>query len=378
MFRANQVIKGNALSVKSINVDLGDRSYPILIGPGLLHDQQLLQPYLGVGKAVIITNDVVAPLYLEPAKQLLGAHYAGEIILPDGEEHKTLATVTSIYDWLLAEKADRQTTLVALGGGVVGDITGFAAATYQRGINFIQIPTTLLAQVDSSVGGKTGVNHPQGKNMIGAFYQPRCVLADTEVLQTLPAREVKAGLAEVVKYGLINKPAFFDWLAAQSKGILALQGDLLTEVISVCCESKAEIVAKDERESGIRALLNLGHTFGHAIETASGYGTLLHGETVAMGIVMAADLSHRIGWLNATDAARIREVLETDYGMPVVPPADITVDDYMQLMAADKKAAQGRIRFVLLRALGEAVVTGDFDQTLLQATLVAGENLCRQ
>lgn len=364
------------MSVKHINVDLGERSYPIFIGPGLLRDEQVLQPYLGKGRAVIVTNDVVAPLYLESAKQLLGKHYAGEIILSDGEEHKTLATVASIYDWLLAAKADRQTTLVALGGGVVGDITGFAAATYQRGINFIQIPTTLLAQVDSSVGGKTGVNHPQGKNMIGAFYQPLCVLADTEVLQTLPKREVKAGLAEVIKYGLINKPEFFDWLAEQAKGILALQDDLLTEVIRVCCESKAAIVAKDERESGVRALLNLGHTFGHAIETASGYSKLLHGETVAIGMVMAADLSHRIGWLNASAAGRIRDVLETDYGMPVIPPADMTVSDYMQLMAADKKAEQGRIRFVLLRALGEAEVTGEVDQFLLQATLEAGENLC--
>ena len=363
--------------METVNVELGDRSYPIFIGPALLEEPGLLRPYLGKGRAVIVTNDVVAPLYLDAAKQMLGDHYAGEIILPDGEVHKTLATVSSIYDWLLAAKADRQTTLVALGGGVVGDITGFAAATYQRGINFVQIPTTLLAQVDSSVGGKTGVNHPRGKNMIGAFYQPRCVIADTGVLQTLPEREVKAGLAEVIKYGLINKSEFFEWLATNAADILALDGDRLTEVIRVCCESKADIVAQDERESGVRALLNLGHTFGHAIETASGYGTLLHGETVAMGMVMAADLSHRIGWLSAADAARVRTVLETDFGMPVVPPADIDEEEYMQLMAADKKAEQGQIRFILLKALGDAVVTGDFDQRLLSETLVAGERLCQ-
>ena len=363
--------------VETLSVDLGERSYPIFIGPGLLKETKRLRPYLGQGRAVIISNDTVAPLYLDQVKQTLGDSYGGEIILPDGETHKTLGTISHIYDLLLKAKADRRTTLVALGGGVIGDITGFAAATYQRGINFIQIPTTLLAQVDSSVGGKTGVNHSLGKNMIGAFYQPRCVLIDTEVLVTLPEREVKAGLAEVIKYGLINQPDFLNWLTNHAAEILDLDNAKLTETIRICCQAKADIVTADEREAGLRTLLNLGHTFGHAIETASGYGNLLHGETVAMGMVMAADLSRRLGLLSAEQAARVRDILENDFSMLVIPPAQISAEDYLELMSSDKKAEQGEIRFILLKALGSAVLTGDVPPDLLRETLTAGDGLCR-
>ena len=364
-------------TVETINVDLGERSYPIFIGPGLLKETDRLRSHLGQGQAVIISNDTVAPLYLDQVKQTLGDSYGWEIILPDGETHKNLGTISQIYDRLLRAKADRQTTLVALGGGVIGDITGFAAATYQRGINYIQIPTTLLAQVDSSVGGKTGVNHPLGKNMIGAFYQPRCVLIDTEVLLTLPEREIKAGLAEVIKYGLINQPDFLSWLTNNAADILALDNAKLTETIRICCQAKADIVAADEREVGLRALLNLGHTFGHAIETASGYGNLLHGETIAMGMVMAADLSRRLDLLSAEQAAKVRDILENDFSMPVIPPAQISTETYLELMSSDKKAEQGRIRFILLEALGRAVLTGEVPPDLLKETLTAGDGLCR-
>lgn len=361
----------------TVDVELGERSYPIFIGQGLLNNPELVAPYIGKGRVVIVSNDVVAPIYMAKAKQLFPEQDVMEIVLPDGEAHKDLDAISHIYDKLLAGKYDRNTMLVALGGGVVGDITGFAAATYLRGISFIQIPTTLLAQVDSSVGGKTGVNHPQGKNMIGAFYQPRCVLIDTDVLSTLPQREVKAGLAEVLKYGLVYDADFFDWLAEHSSGIAASDSALLSQTIKTCCSIKADIVAKDEKESGVRALLNLGHTFGHAIETASGYGNWLHGETVAMGMVMAADLSRKLGWIDAQDARRIRSVLEENFGMPVLPPADISVEQYLDLMLSDKKAELGKIRFVLLKAIGKGVVEGDIDPSLLEDTLTAGDNLCK-
>ena len=359
-----------------VNVNLGDQSYPILIGSNLLGDSSLINPYLGKGKLVVVTNEVVAPLYLEAVKSMLGGRCVGEIILPDGEQHKNLEVISEIYDYLLRNKFDRHTTLLALGGGVIGDITGFAAATYQRGIGYIQIPTTLLAHVDSSVGGKTGVNHSLGKNMIGAFYQPRCVLADIRVLDSLPEREIKAGLAEVVKYGLIRNAKFFDWLAENSKPISGLDDAYLVRAIKTCCEMKAGIVALDEKEIGIRALLNLGHTFGHAIETAAGYGTWLHGETVAMGIVMAADLSRRLGWLDVSSAQRVRTVLEKNFGMPVVPPADISVDQYLDLMSSDKKVEQGEIRFILLKDIGSAVVEGNIAIETLRSTLTAGHGLC--
>ncbi|GJM13327.1 MAG: 3-dehydroquinate synthase [Pseudohongiella sp.] len=361
----------------TVEVELGERSYPIYIGQSLLEKAELIAPYLGKGRVVIVSNDVVAPLYMDKAKQLFPGQNVLEIVLPDGEAHKDLDAISHIYERLLEGKYDRNTLLVALGGGVVGDITGFAAATYLRGISFIQIPTTLLAQVDSSVGGKTGVNHPLGKNMIGAFYQPLCVLADTDVLSTLPPREVKAGLAEVLKYGLVYDADFFDWLADNSRAIADSDAALLAETIKTCCQIKAEVVAKDEKESGVRALLNLGHTFGHAIETASGYGTWLHGETVAMGMVMAADLSRKLGWIAPQVALRIRTVLEENFGMPVLPPADITVEQYLDLMLSDKKAESGKIRFVLLKAIGRGVVEGDIDPSLLESTLTAGDDLCR-
>lgn len=362
--------------MQTVKVDLGSRSYPIFIGENLLDDPSLLKPHLGLGRAVVVTNEIVAPLYLERVKLQLGDQFGSAIILPDGEETKTLNTIAEIFDLLMEGKYDRKTTLIALGGGVVGDITGFAAATYQRGINFLQIPTTLLAQVDSSVGGKTGVNHSLGKNMIGAFYQPQCVVADTAVLRSLPAREVKAGIAEVLKYGLINNVEFFDWLAANSENILKLEPKSIAKAVKICCEAKAEIVAEDEKESGVRALLNLGHTFGHAIETATGYGTWLHGETVSMGMVMAADLSHRMEWISAAEAARVRQVIEENFGMPAQPPADISVEQYLELMSSDKKAELGKIRFILLKAIGEAAIQGDVDDELLESTLTAGSQLC--
>ena len=362
--------------METIQVELGDRSYPIFIGPSLLESGEIPLEYFGVGKIVIVSNESVAPLYMPALKGFLGERDILEIVLPDGEQYKNLDAISYIYDRLLEAKCDRRTTLVALGGGVVGDITGFAAATYLRGVPFVQLPTTLLAQVDSSVGGKTGVNHPSGKNMIGAFYQPQCVIADTGFLKTLPEREVKAGLAEVIKYGLINKPEFFDYLEANSEHLLSLKSEYLVEAVKVSCQAKAEIVAADERETGQRALLNLGHTFGHAIETACGYGTWLHGETVAMGMVMAADLSVRLGQLELASAKRIRTVLEEKFAMTVVPPAEITVDKYLSLMALDKKTELGKLRFILLNSIGEAVIRADIETEVLKTTLLAGSGLC--
>ena len=362
--------------MQTVTVDLDDRSYPIFIGANLLENADLLLPHIGSGRVVVVTNEIVAPIYLERVQLQFGRQFGSSIVLPDGEATKNLDTIGQIYDHLLQGKYDRKTTLVALGGGVVGDITGFAAATFQRGVNFLQIPTTLLAQVDSSVGGKTGVNHALGKNMIGSFYQPKCVVADTEVLRSLPEREVRAGLAEVLKYGLINNPEFFAWLAHNSTELLELDNACISEAIKICCEAKANIVAQDEKESGIRALLNLGHTFGHAIETASGYGVWLHGETVAMGMVMAADLSKRLGWLNSAEAVQIREVLEKNFGMPVEPPADITVAQYLDLMSSDKKSELGKLRFILLKAIGEAAIEGDVENAMLESTLTAGSKLC--
>ena len=362
--------------MKTLRVDLGDRSYPIFIGSNLLCNRELILPYLGNGRVVVVSNELVAPLYIDRINQLFGDVGFTSVILQDGERFKTLDSVNQIYDHLINGKYDRNTTLVALGGGVVGDIAGFAAATYQRGIKFIQIPTTLLAQVDSSVGGKTGVNHQFGKNMIGAFYQPQCVIADTDVLATLPAREIRAGLAEVVKYGLINNSRFFSWLEERSEEILGLDDQCVAELIHVCCEEKARIVSSDEKEAGVRALLNLGHTFGHAIETATGYEKLLHGETVAMGIVMAADLSKRLGWLDSSDAFKIRQVLEENFGLPVVPPGGITIERYFELMSSDKKVEQGKIRFILLKGIGQAVIEGDVESELIEMTLGAGDELC--
>jgi 3-dehydroquinate synthase len=297
------------------------------------------------------------------------------IVLPDGEHTKNLETLNLIFDQLLLHRHERGTTLIALGGGVTGDMAGFAAAIYQRGVDFIQIPTTLLSQVDSSVGGKTGVNHALGKNMIGAFYQPQCVLADIDVLNSLPTRELQAGLAEVIKYGLLGNSAFFSWLEDNIDALIARDANKMAYAVRICCEEKARIVAADEREGGLRALLNLGHTFGHAIEAAMGYGTWLHGEAVGAGMVMAADLSHRIGWLDAVDARRARTLIERA-GLPVAPPSSMTAEQFLNLMSVDKKVQSGKIRFVLLRSIGNAVLESGIAPALLDETLTAGNTLC--
>lgn len=352
--------------MRTLTVDLGDRSYPIYIGTDLLR-ADLIAPHIAGRQVLIVTNDAIAPLYLERVQAMLTGFETASVVLPDGERHKTLETAGRVYDTLLERRFDRQATLIALGGGVVGDLTGFVAATYQRGVHFIQIPTTLLAQVDSSVGGKTGVNHPLGKNMIGAFHQPRCVLADMDTLTTLPERELKAGLAEVIKYGLIMDPEFLAWLETNLAALLARDSGALAHAVERSCRDKATVVGRDEREAGDRALLNLGHTFGHAIETETGYQSWLHGEAVAAGMHMAAHMSRELGWLTDADLARVRDLL-TAAELPLQPPA-IAPDRFRELMAVDKKALDGRLRLVLLRALGQAVVTGDFDDTALARTL---------
>jgi len=358
--------------METLTVELGERSYPIYIGQGLLDNGDLLTRHLGGTSVVVVTNETVGPLYLERVMAALGDRRKSAVTLPDGEAYKTLATVNDVFTALLERQVDRRATLIALGGGVVGDITGFAAACYQRGIAFIQVPTTLLAQVDSSVGGKTGVNHPLGKNMIGAFHQPRAVVIDTDTLLTLPERELAAGLAEVVKYGLIGDAPFFAWLEAHMPDLLKREPGALAHAIRRSCENKAAVVAADERESGQRALLNLGHTFGHAIETGVGYGDWLHGEAVACGMVMAARLSQQLGWLEADAVGRIRALLQ-QAGLPTEPPSELSPERFLELMAVDKKAIEGRLRLVLLNAIGEAVVTADFDPAVLRHVL-AGED----
>lgn len=354
--------------MKTLIVDLGKRSYPIYIGSKLLGKPELLTPYIKGNQVLIVTNKTIAPLYLDKVKEALGDFQCESVILPDGEQYKTPETVNLIYDALLKNRFDRQCTLVALGGGVVGDITGFAAATYQRGVNFIQIPTTLLAQVDSSVGGKTGVNHPLGKNMIGAFHQPQCVLIDTETLNTLQDKELSAGLAEVIKYGLIRDAEFFDWLEQHMDHLLARDPDDLSYAIERSCQNKAEVVAADERETGQRALLNFGHTFGHAIEAGMGYGTWLHGEAIATGMLMAADLSQRQGWLTKEQTQRIKSILESAK-LPTKTPGKLDSDKFLQLMAVDKKVTAGKIRLVLLIGIGSCLVSDDYNPDLLKETL---------
>lgn len=365
------------MTFELVQVELGDqRSYPIMIGSGLLAGNLLNQHVTG-HQVCIVSNTTVAPLYMETLQRQLSGCEVIEVILPDGEEYKTLETVSQIYDALLKARFERKSTILALGGGVVGDMAGFAAATYLRGVNFIQVPTTLLSQVDSSVGGKTGVNHPLGKNMIGAFYQPACVLIDTDTLSTLPDRELRAGIAEVIKYGLINNPAFFEWLETHIDALLSRERSAVTRAIRISCEEKAAIVAADERESGIRAWLNLGHTFGHAIEHSMGYGQWLHGEAVAAGMVMAADLSARTGYISTAESGRIRDLIAAA-GLPVCPPPGISPDGFMQAMGRDKKNAGGKIRFILLEEIGKAVIRGDLDPAVLEKTLTAGEMLARQ
>lgn len=360
--------------MQTLKVDLGERSYPIFIGQNLFN-QGLLTPYIKGKQVLIVTNETVAPLYLDHLKQNLPESLQVDtVVLPDGEQYKNLEHVNLIFDQLLNRRHNRTTTLIALGGGVVGDMTGFAAACYQRGVNFIQVPTTLLSQVDSSVGGKTGVNHPQGKNMIGAFYQPQCVLIDTTVLNTLPENELSAGMAEVIKYGLIYDEAFLCYLEDHIDGLMGLQQDLLAQAIYRSCEIKAEVVALDERESGIRALLNLGHTFGHAIEASQGYGEWLHGEAVGAGTMMAADLSCRLGWISRNDVSRIRAILEAA-NLPIYPPSEMSSGEFKTLMSVDKKVIDGAIRLVLLQSIGKAVVTSDFSIEKLNETLEAGKQL---
>ena len=345
--------------MRKLSVALGERSYPILIGRGLIAQGHLVADVVKTPRVAIVTNDVVAPLYLDAFVQSLEAAglYCATVVLPDGEAHKNWETLNAIYDGLLAAHCDRSVTLIALGGGVIGDMTGFAAATYQRGVDFIQVPTTLLSQVDSSVGGKTAVNHPRGKNMIGAFHQPRLVIADTDTLSTLPDRELKAGVAEVIKYGLIRDPEFFDWLEANIEAVLRRDPDVLAETIERSCANKARIVAEDETERGVRALLNLGHTFGHAIEAGMGYGVWLHGEAVAAGMAMAATLSMRLGWM-PEDQCRRGIALIARAGLPVCGPA-LGASRYLALMAHDKKVEAGRLRLVLLRAIGDAEIFSD-------------------
>lgn len=355
-------------AVEKLTVDLSERSYPILIGRGMLTAAYILQ-HVPHRQAAIVTNTIVAPLYLEKLRASLESNGVSvvSIILPDGEEHKNWQTLNLLFNELLAHKCERAVTLIALGGGVVGDIAGFAAATYLRGVPYIQAPTTLLAQVDSSVGGKTGINHPSGKNMIGAFYQPRLVLADTATLDTLPDRELCAGLAEVIKYGLIRDAQFFAWLESNIDRLLARDSNALKFVIKRSCEIKAEIVAQDEREAGVRALLNLGHTFGHAIEAGMGYGCWLHGEAVAAGTVIAAQLSLRLDLISETGLARIKAIYQRAH-LPVQAPA-LGAKRYLELMSLDKKVQAGKMRFVLLRKIGEAFVSDAVPPSVLAACL---------
>lgn len=345
--------------MRTLNVALGDRAYPIHIGRGLLSDAGLITPHLKTRRAFIVTNDVVAPLYLDRLRATLeGAGIrVDQVVLPDGEVHKDWSTLNLVFDALLQARCERSTTLIALGGGVIGDMGGFAAATYQRGMPFIQIPTTLLAQVDSSVGGKTAINHPLGKNMIGAFYQPRLVLADIDTLNTLADRELSAGLAEIIKYGLIRDVPLFEWLETNIERLLARDPEALAYAIERSCANKAEVVAADETEQGERALLNLGHTFGHAIETGLGYGAWLHGEGVAAGTVMAATLSQRMGMLPGADIPRIVRLFERAK-LPVRGP-DMPVSRYLDLMASDKKVEEGKLRLILMERIGKAVIRGD-------------------
>jgi len=354
--------------MKTLNVELGERSYPIHIGSGLLRQPELLRSCIAGSRVAVVTNETVGPLYLDALLKQLTPWNPVCVVLPDGEVYKTLDVLNNIFTALLKNRCDRKTTLIALGGGVVGDMTGFAAATYQRGVPFIQVPTTLLAQVDSSVGGKTGVNHPLGKNMIGAFHQPECVIIDTDVLSTLPDKELSAGLAEVIKYGLIGDREFFVWLEQNLEKLITRDPQALAYAIERSCTDKASVVAADEREAGSRALLNLGHTFGHAIETGAGYGAWLHGEAVAAGMCMAADLSRRLGWLTPDEFTRIEKLIQRAQ-LPTRAPKTLSAAQLREFMSVDKKVEAGKLRLVLPKGLGHAVITQDFPPTLLSETL---------
>lgn len=349
-------------------VELGERSYPISIGEDLLAQSKLFSSAITAKKVMIVTNDVVAPLYLQRCRETLHDFQLDEVILPDGEKHKNLATFETILNALLAKKHARDTTIVALGGGVIGDMAGFAAACFQRGIAFVQVPTTVLSQVDSSVGGKTAVNHPLGKNMIGAFYQPQAVIIDINCLNTLPEREFSAGMAEVIKYGIIYDQSFFIWLEENIDSIKALQPEALIYMIKRCCEIKAEVVALDEKESGIRALLNLGHTFGHAIEAEQGYGNWLHGEAVAVGMVLAAKTAQLLGLIDTPQVDKIVSLIE-QFNLPLIAPATMKYEDFAKHMQLDKKVLNGKLRLVLPTSIGSSELFSDVDETLLRSVI---------
>ena len=358
------------MTSRTLNVELGSRSYPIRIGSGLLADPASFQVLRG-RRALLLTDSNLAGHHLNAVLETLRMTPSQALVLEPGESHKSWEQAGRVLDWMLEAGLGRDAALIALGGGVIGDLAGFCAAVYQRGIDFVQIPTTLLAQVDSSVGGKTAVNHPRGKNLIGAFHQPIAVIADTQTLASLPPRELRAGLAEVIKYGLLADPILFGWLEKNLDRIMALEPQFIAETVERCCAIKARIVGLDERESvsgGPRALLNLGHTFGHAIETYSGYGEWLHGEAVATGMCMAAEMSHRMGWIKAAELDRATRLIGR-IGLPTLPPAGMQPADFHRIMGLDKKVKDGKLRLVLLRSLGEAVLSADFDATALEATL---------
>ncbi len=352
----------------TLTVDLGERSYPIYIDNALLGQQQLIQQHIPGKSTLIVSNETVAPLYLKKTQAMLSGLKHEAVILPDGEKYKNLEVLNQIYDSLLRNRFDRNTTVIALGGGVVGDMAGFAAASYQRGVHLIQIPTTLLSQVDSSVGGKTGVNHALGKNMIGAFYQPRAVIADTDTLDTLPDRELSAGIAEVIKYGLICNADFFSWLENNIQALLKRDKKALSYAIEVSCKTKAEVVAADERESGKRALLNLGHTFGHAIENGMGYGEWLHGEAVAAGMCMAAVMSQQMGWMNNDELQRTINLV-AQAKLPTKAPSSMSAEQFLELMSVDKKVLDGVLRLVLMKGIGKSLVTDAYKEEELSKAI---------
>ncbi|XP_022740253.1 3-dehydroquinate synthase, chloroplastic-like [Durio zibethinus] len=358
-----------------VEVDLGNRSYPIYIGSGLLDQHELLQKHVNGKKVLVVTNTTIAPLYLDKVVDALTKGNPNvsveNVILPDGEMYKNMDTLMKVFDKAIESRLDRRCTFVALGGGVIGDMCGFAAASFLRGVNFIQIPTTVMAQVDSSVGGKTGINHPLGKNLIGAFYQPQCVLIDTDTLETLPDRELASGLAEVIKYGLIRDAEFFEWQEKNMEKLIARDPNALAYAIKRSCENKAEVVSLDEKEGGLRATLNLGHTFGHAIETGFGYGQWLHGEAIAAGMVMAVDMSYRLGWIDSSIVKRVNDIL-LRAKLPTAPPETMTVEMFKSVMSVDKKVADGLLRLILLKGpLGNCVFTGEYDRKALDDTLSA-------
>lgn len=360
--------------MKQLDLDLAEKSYPIYIGRNLISKQELVTKHITGKQVMIVTDSTVAPIYLEKVKSLLTNYQVSEVVLPDGEKYKNLETLNLIFDALLKNRFDRSCTLIALGGGVVGDMTGFAASSYQRGVNFIQIPTTLLSQVDSSVGGKTGVNHDLGKNMIGAFYQPKCVVIDIDTLDTLDARQYSAGMAEVIKYGLLGNESFFEYISSNIERLMQKNKEILIESVYQSCQDKANIVAKDEREKGARALLNFGHTFGHAIENTLGYGVYLHGEAIAVGMLMASELSKLLGYIDNKKVNKIKNVLEKA-NLPISIYGKITRSEFINAMSVDKKVIDEIIRLVLLKEIGNAFLCDNYSFELLNQVI---DNYCNK